>query len=93
MALSAVQKTVVEAYDGGELVDTVKSEADAATCGDSLLKFLLIELSEHEDCADYETAIQRVETAGRQLEEVANALYRAAAADLPVAVEAECETG
>lgn len=42
--------------------------------GDSLLSFILIELSDNEDCEDRETAIQRIESGIEDLNLVLEAL-------------------
>lgn len=65
------QKTVLNSYVGGEFANIKPSEVD--TCDDSLLKFLLIELSKAEDCGSIEEAIGRIDTAIEQLTEVRSA--------------------
>lgn len=42
--------------------------------GDTLLNFILIELSDNEDCGDLETAIQRIESGIHDLQTVLEAL-------------------
>ena len=59
------QKVVLESYNGGE--HGVVELFDVPNCGDGLLRFLLVELSEQEDCDSFDCAINRLETGIRQL--------------------------
>ena len=59
------QKVVIESYNDGD--HQVESTADVPDCGDGLLKFLLTELSEGEDCDSFDCAVQRIDMAIRQL--------------------------
>jgi hypothetical protein len=54
--------------DGNDLSDAV-----LLASGDGLFRYLMVELSENEDCDNYETAIRRLNTSIRQLEEVKKA--------------------
>lgn len=69
-----IQQVVVESYANGEFMGLQPAEVD--DCGDGLLRFLLIELSKGEDCDSFETAIDRLETAIRQLRELSCAFER-----------------
>ncbi|MDK9702410.1 MAG: hypothetical protein OEL20_04670 [Sulfuritalea sp.] len=57
------QQVVLESY-GDHLVQT---SVDIPNCGDGLLKFVLTELSEQEDCDSFDCAVQRLDTAIGQL--------------------------
>lgn len=63
------QQVVRAAYNDGE--HAVQSKEDVPDCGDGLLKFLLVEISEAEDCDSYACAIKRLESAIRQLTSLA----------------------
>lgn len=65
------QQTVLVAYEEGEF--STYSPSDIDDCGDSLLTFLLCELSESEGCDTDACAVERLDTAIRQLETVRNA--------------------
>lgn len=65
------QQIVLASYEGGEF--TSDSPSDIDDCGDSLLKFLLCELSASEGCDSYACAVNRLDTVIRQLEEVRRA--------------------
>lgn len=73
---NAFQRTVLAVYDGGDHL--VQSPLDSLECGDGLLRFLLVELSDSEDCDNVFTAISRVETAIAQLSIVLTALQTSA---------------
>jgi hypothetical protein len=70
------QKIVLESYNRGDHL--VSSKDDVPGCGDTLLKFLLAELSVAEDCVDHKTAIRRLETAIDQLSQVKRAFEQKA---------------
>jgi hypothetical protein len=59
------QKIVVNSYNEGEHL--VTDPVTVHDCGDGLLRFLLTELSEKEDCDSYDCAIQRLDSAISQL--------------------------
>ena len=61
-----IQQCVIQHYEKGEFSHL--SPSDVEDCGDGLLKFLLVELSKQEDCENFDVAVQRVETAMRQLQ-------------------------
>lgn len=68
----AFQQIVANVYDGGN--HECNSPDDIDTCGDSLLTFLMKEVSEKEDCRSVEEAIARMDVAMRQIEVVRDAL-------------------
>lgn len=70
------QQIVLEHYDQGE--HCVHSRADIPQCGDTLLQFLLSELSEQEDCDSMDTAINRLDSAIRQLTDLMHEFERQA---------------
>lgn len=65
------QQVVVESYNGGD--HCAHSPADIHDCGDTLLTFLLVELSGREDCDSFDCALNRLDSAIRQLTEVRSA--------------------
>ncbi len=75
MNLNAYQKKVVKHYAGGEfehIADTSEDEVEEALrfCGDGLLRFLMVELSDEEACVLPEEAHRRVAAAIRDLDEL-----------------------
>lgn len=67
--LNKWQKILCEVYGGGDFADLADKDYFTALglqeqMGDTLFRFLLIELSTHEDCDSDETALQRLRTAG-----------------------------
>jgi hypothetical protein len=78
MLLNDWQKTVARIYGGGDYAhfadagEITDSELDL--CGDTLFEFLMIELSDTEDCESLEEAIRRVRSARDQLDETFGAL-------------------
>lgn len=60
-----VQQLVLHSYERGEFAHLTPDGVE--DCGDGLLKFLLTELSRQEDCDGFATAVDRVDTAVRQL--------------------------
>lgn len=65
------QQVVVESYNGGD--HCAHSPAEIHDCGDTLLTFLLVELSGREDCDSFDCAVNRLDSAIRQLIEVRSA--------------------
>lgn len=64
------QRIVADNYEGGEF-SHVQGVADAGRkLGDGLFNFLLIELSNAEDCDSIDTALHRLETIEREIAEV-----------------------
>jgi len=79
MKLNPYQAAAARVYGGGDfayLADEGVSARDLANInvGDTLFRFVLIELSDSEGCEDMETAVRRIEIAIRDLSEVLNAL-------------------
>jgi len=70
------QKLVLETYAGGEHAELTVDRID--DCGDTLLTFLLYELSDSEGCDSFENAVARLDTAIRELEDVRSAFINAA---------------
>ena len=63
---NAYQRAVLATYAEGEFQHLIKSRPGTIThddLGDTLLRFLLIELSNDEDCCDHETACHRLSRA------------------------------
>lgn len=71
------QRAALEAYAFGDFNHIETHSADAEY-GDSLLSFVLIELSSKERCDGWDTAIDRIETAVEDLKVVLDALQDAA---------------
>lgn len=71
-AFNQYQQAVIEVYDDGAFADLRPGEVRG--CGDTLLKFLLLELSTREDCDSVETALDRLASAQRQLTDVLGTL-------------------
>lgn len=78
--LNAAQKSVIATYENGEFSELLDSESEEEfqktldSCGDTLFKFLMIELSSKEDCDSTETAYQRMSTVIQQVESVTQAI-------------------
>jgi hypothetical protein len=70
--LNAWQKAIARTYGGGDyahLTEQAKvSHEELADCGDTLFEFLMIELSDQEDCEDQEEAVRRMVQARDQLD-------------------------
>lgn len=62
------QQVVIESYNGGD--HPAHAPGDIHDCGDTLLTFLLVELSKREDCDSFGCAVDRLDSAIRQLTEV-----------------------
>jgi len=60
-----IQSCVLAHYNGGEHL--VENPQDVPLCGDGLLAYLLTELSEKEDCSDFNEALRRIRTSIEQL--------------------------
>ena len=67
-ALDRFQRIVLDAYQDGEHANLRPSEIGSS--GDTLLKFLLIDISEREDCDSFEEAVYRLDAAIKDLTEV-----------------------
>lgn len=74
--LNRAQRIVADTYEGGEFAH-VQSIDDARDVGDGLFLFLMVELSDDEDCLDQDEAIRRVAVATEQLLDVSMALHSA----------------
>jgi hypothetical protein len=78
MLLNDWQKGVVRIYGGGDYAHFADEGAisyeQLDQCGDTLFEFLMIELSDAEDCDSLEEAVRRLESARRQLDEALGAL-------------------
>lgn len=79
--LNAAQLAMLSAYAGGEfahLSESIQTPEDfqlaLESCGNGLLRFLLVELGANEGSVDVATAIARVEAAIDQLHDVRDAL-------------------
>ncbi|WP_087863949.1 hypothetical protein [Comamonas thiooxydans] len=70
--LEPIQMLAAKAYADG--FDRRYFKEDIADCDDGLLKFLMAELSEKEDCSDRDEALKRVMTAQAQLRRIESAL-------------------
>lgn len=72
MILNAWQKAIARTYDNGDYSylaeQTEVSREELANCGDTLFVFLMIELSDQEDCSDQDDAVRRVARARDQLD-------------------------
>lgn len=78
MKHSIWSKAAARAYGGGDFSyfadrDEIDPE-ELAACGDTLFRFLMIELSTQEGCNSDEEAIRRCESACRDIEEVIKAI-------------------
>ena len=78
MQLNEWQRAVDRNYGDGDYaqfaVGGAISDADLDQCGDTLFVFLMLELSDAEDCDSTEEAIRRIENARRQLDAAIGAL-------------------
>lgn len=63
---NAYQKLALEEYSHGDFAHCTTTRE----VGDALLRFILTELATSEDCEDIYTAIQRMETAERDIADV-----------------------
>ena len=90
-ALTPWQRRALQAYDLGEFrylaeAKSAKSLHDGLRgCGDSLLRFIVAELSHREDCTSFQEAVRRMTTARNQLNELIEDLQETA--DTPDATD------
>jgi hypothetical protein len=70
-AFDAQQTLVLNTYANGEFAHIIPGQE--GHCGDTLLKFLLVEVSGKEDCEIAQTAVDRLTTAILELTEVREA--------------------
>lgn len=81
--LTPWQRATLMTYDLGDfayLADATDASAlreSLRDCGDSLLRFIISELSANEDCEDFPTAIRRITTARNQLNDLIDDLQEA----------------
>ena len=73
--MNEFQRVIAESYEGGEL-NHGDVLGDLDTCGDGLFKFLMIEMSDSEDCDGFITAIGRLTTIAGQINEVKEAMIK-----------------
>ena len=78
ITLNAWQKKIAYSYGGGDYADLAEkgemSAEDLDGCGDTLFRFLMVELADGEDCDTLEEAIRRCESARQQLNEAIRVL-------------------
>lgn len=78
--LNKAQTVCLQSYATGDFAHLLEIESkesfDAAIddCGDTLLRFLMIELSTSEDCDSTETAVRRIMTTISDLKVVSDAI-------------------
>lgn len=86
LLLTPWQRTALATYDLGEfsyLADATGAHAlkeSLRDCGDSLLRFIVSELSAREDCNSYDDALRRMTTARNQLNDLIDDLQEYAPA-------------
>lgn len=84
--INEAQRLLLRHYEGGEFAHLIEeleaidhgdpervlsmASGRVDECGDGLLRFLFVELSDNEDCDSLEEAVSRIDTALRQLAEV-----------------------
>jgi len=78
--INRFQRAALEVYAGGDF-NHIQAYEFSEDHGDSLLTFVLAELSENEDCDSLDTAINRIEMGVEDLKAVLNALHYAAEQD------------
>jgi hypothetical protein len=83
------QQVVIESYNGGD--HPAHAPGDIHDCGDTLLTFLLVELSKREDCDSVGCAVHRLDSAIRQLTEV-RAAFEAKDLEIGPLVEVVAQT-
>lgn len=82
--LTPWQRTALMTYDLGEFAYLAEATDGRAfrdslrDCGDGLLRFIVSELSQREDCENYQDAIRRVTSARNQLNDLIEQLQKAA---------------
>jgi hypothetical protein len=73
MALNEFQKMASKVYGGGDFAH-VESMDEVNEAGDTLFRFIMIELGEGEDCDSIDTALSRMRMARDDVESVLTAL-------------------
>ena len=78
MVLNAWQKAIARSYSGGDYAHLADQgeigAADLDGCGDTLFRFLMVELADREDCDTLEEAIRRCGSARQQLDDAIGVL-------------------
>jgi hypothetical protein len=82
MPLNAFQITALETYSNGEFsylatIPIAEFETSLARCGDTLLLFILRELSATEGCHKRSDAILRLATAAEEIDTIVGTLHNA----------------
>jgi hypothetical protein len=83
--MNRFQTCVSLAYSDGHFAQLASSETwrkDLDQLGDGLFRYLILELSTHEDCETWAEAMRRVDGAVHELEQVLSALRKAHSRDL-----------
>lgn len=73
------QKAVCDTYGGGDYRHLKRSprwQDQLEDLGDTLFSFLMIELSDTEDCEDAQTALQRLEAARDDIDQAIDQVMR-----------------
>lgn len=77
-ALNDWQKEIARHYGSGDYAYLAErgeiSRTDLDDCGDTLFRFLMVELADKEDCDTLEEAIRRCESARQQLDDAIGVL-------------------
>lgn len=73
MALNEYQQIAANVYGGGDY-KAIQSVDEARDLGDTLFRFVMIELGGDEDCDSLDTAISRMRSARNDIESVLTAL-------------------
>lgn len=74
--VNTAQSVLLQTYFNGEFAHLLEHADKAvltdelAECGDGLLRYLMAELSDREDCVDLLTAIERIDSSISQLEDL-----------------------
>lgn len=78
--LNAFQKTAARAYGDGDyahiadIATTQEADAEIEDCGDTLFRFVMVELRSSEDCDSKEEALRRLEKAIADIQGVIHAI-------------------
>ena len=75
--LDKFQRLVADSYESGEF-SYCKNLHDVLQTGDGLFQWLMFELSDSEDCENFDDARKRLDTALREIREVSDAFEDAA---------------
>jgi hypothetical protein len=78
MHLNDWQKAIAQTYSDGDYAHFAETgeigDSELDRCGDTLFEFLMLELSDAEDCDSLEEAVRRVESACCQLDDALRVL-------------------